>query len=355
MKATQPKPRHNPAPTLGRRTLIAGILLLAWVTLEGCRQQPAPKTAFEHDPVSGPKPWTSESFEATEEDFTFAIISDLNGGERPGVFSRAVAQLNQLEPTFVLSVGDLIDGGTEDSRQLQKEWDFFEARALGLTMPFFHLGGNHDLTNVKMREFWARRFGPRYYHFLYDNVLFLMLDSEDYAEARMQQIYQARDTALRIMDGLMEGSYEESTYYHMPERNLGGMGEEQQAYFKEVLTRYPKVRWTFLLMHKPLWLREDGMGLRRDSAPLEALEEALQGRNYTVINGHFHRMSHRKRLGMDYLILGTTGGSQAAGDSTAFDHVSLVRMANPPVITHLKMEGILQGDGTLPPAADPAH
>lgn len=330
-------------------------LVLAGLVFGSCRQQPAPKAAFEHDLASDPKPWTSERFETTEQDFTFAIISDLNGGERPGVFSRAVAQLNQLDPTFVLSVGDLIDGGTEERAQLQKEWDFFAARASGLNMPFFYLGGNHDLTNVKMREFWAGRFGPRYYHFLYENVLFLMIDSEDYTEARMHEIYQARDSAIRIIDGLLPGKFEESAYYHMPERNLGGMSDGQLNYFKEVLARYPDVRWTFLLMHKPLWLREDGMGLSRETAPLEALEASLQGRNYTVINGHFHRMSHRKRLGMDYLILGTTGGSQAAGDSTAFDHVSLVRMANPPVITHLKMDGILQGDGSLPPAADPPH
>jgi len=335
--------------------LFRGLCLsaLAGALLCGCRQQPLPESAFQHDLGPGPKPWTSESFEPTEPDFTFALISDLNGGERPGVFSRAVAQLNRLDPTFVLSVGDLIDGGTEDSVQLRREWDFFEARASGLRMPFFHLGGNHDLTNVKMREFWASRFGPRYYHFLYDNVLFLMLDSEDYTESRMREIYLARDTAIRILDGQLAGTFEESAYYHMPERNLGGMGAEQLAYFREVLQRYPEVRWTFLLMHKPLWLREDGMGLSRSTAPLEALEKELEGRNYTVINGHFHRMSHRKRKGMDYLILGTTGGSQAAGDSTAFDHISLVRMAETPVITHLRMDGVLQQDGTLPPASDP--
>lgn len=355
MKSISVSDRPTTLPKSRLFPLMGSVLLLTGLFLSGCRQQPGPGTAFGHDLTSGPKPWTSEHFETTEKDFTFAIISDLNGGERPGVFSRAVAQLNRLDPTFVLSVGDLIDGGTEDSLQLQNEWDFFEARASGLRMPFFHLGGNHDLTNLKMREFWSKRFGPRYYHFLYDDVLFLMLDSEDYPEARMQQIYQARDTALRIMDGLLEGKYEESTYYHMPERNLGGMSDEQLRYFREVLLRYPDVRWTFLLMHKPLWLLEDGMGLSRDSAPLEALETALQGRNYTVINGHFHRMSHRKRLGMDYLILGTTGGSQSPGDSTAFDHVSLVRMSDPPVITHLRMDGILQAEGTLPPAVDPAH
>jgi hypothetical protein len=32
----------------------------------------------------------------------------------------------------------------------------------------------------------------------------------------------------------------------------------------------------------------------------------------------------------------------------AFDHVTLVRMAKKPVITHLKMEGILNEQGNVP-------
>jgi hypothetical protein len=347
-------PAENRIFPFARRWLVLFPLSCIFLLFTSACKRTAPtKQVFIHDLNSGPRPWTSEEFESTEEDFTFAIISDLNGGERPGVFSRAVAQLNQLEPTFVLSVGDLIDGGTTDSLQLQMEWDFFDARAAKLDMPFFHLGGNHDLTNTRMREFWKNRFGPRYYHFLYQDVLFLMLDSEDYSEQRMEEIYQARDSAIRILDGKLEGAWEESTYYHMPERNLGGIGDAQMAYFKGVLQAHPDVRWTFLLMHKPLWLREDGMGLSRETAPFEELESELEGRNYSVINGHFHRMSHRKRKGMDYLILATTGGSQAPGDSTAFDHVTLVRMARQPVITHLKMDGILRMDASLPPLEDP--
>lgn len=350
------KPRNLPEnqlfPFVHRWTMLAPLICILLLSAFGCKQPSPVKQVFVHDLDSGPTPWNSEEFESTEEDFTFAIISDLNGGERPGVFSRAVAQINQLEPTFVLSVGDLIDGGTTDSLQLQKEWDFFDARAAKLNMPFFHLGGNHDLTNTRMREFWKNRFGPRYYHFLYQDVLFLMLDSEDYSEQRMEEIYQARDSAIRILDGEMEGSWKESTYYHMPERNLGGIGEAQTNYFKGVLQTYPNVRWTFVLMHKPLWLTDDGMGLTRPDPALGPVESALEGRNYTVINGHFHRMSQRRRKGMEYIILATTGGSQVQGDSTAFDHVTLVRMAAEPIITHLKMDGILRSDGTLPPLQD---
>jgi len=320
------------------------LLLMCSCLIFACqmRQKQETKTsAFEHDLLEGPTPWTSDEFEAEEEDFTFAIISDLNGGERAGVYSTAVSQLNRLDPTFVLSVGDLIDGGTEDSVQLAKEWDSFDKRTAEFNMPFFYLGGNHDLTNPAMRTFWKNRFGPRYYHFLYEDVLFLMMDSEDYEEKRMMEIYLARAKALKILAGELEGKYEDTEYFKMEERRLGGMSQDQLEYFKSVLEKHPSVKWTFILMHKPLWMREDDKGLGR-------LEDLLADRPYTVINGHFHSFSHRIRNGRDYTILGTTGGGQNPTDSMAFDHVTLVRMAEQPVVTHLKMGGILDETGKVP-------
>ncbi len=316
---------------------------LALLCLASCKTnpEPAPQPKFEHDVKEGPTPWTSDTFELGEKDFTFGIISDLNGGERDGVYSTAVAQLNRLDPTFVLSVGDLIDGGTEDTEQLTKEWDSFDQRTAKLNMPFFYLGGNHDLTNPTMRQFWKNRLGPRYYHFVYEDVLFLMLDSEDYEEERMLEIYEARATAIQIINGELEGKYEDSEYFHMPERRIGGMSADQLNYFKAVLEKKPNVRWTFVLMHKPLWLREDDKGLGQ-------LEAELANRPYTVINGHFHSFSYRERHSRNYTILGTTGGSQHPGDSLSFDHITLVRMAKEPVITHLKMEGILNEMGKMP-------
>ncbi|MFM1879321.1 MAG: hypothetical protein RLZZ241_2187 [Bacteroidota bacterium] len=328
------------------RRLVLSVFGILFVLLFGCEQATTNKTAFKHNLDSENLPWNAENFEPDASEFTFGIISDLNGGERPGIFSRAVAQLNQLDPDFVLSVGDLIDGGTEDTLVLKAQWDSFDSRARKLNMPFFYAGGNHDLSNMKMRKFWENRIGARYYHFLYKDVLFMVLDSEDYTEARFQEMFIARDSALKILNGSIPGKYENSTYYNMPERTHGAMSKIQFEYFSKVLQDHPNVRWTFVLMHKPLWLRDDTQGL----GPLEA---RLNGRNYTVINGHLHRISYQKRQGMDYLMLGTTGGSQTPGDSAVFDHVSLVRMKNEPIITHLKLEGILQTDGSLPPAIDP--
>ncbi len=225
------------------------VLIFALFVYSSCKESP-PQT-FVHDIEQGPTPWSHEQFDNQSDQFTFTIISDLNGGERPGIFQVAIDQVNLLRPEFILSVGDLINGGTEDRDQLTSEWDSFDIRASKAKVPFLHLGGNHDLTNVMMRKVWSERYGPRYYHFVYQDVLFLMLDSEDYNETRMREIYEARAEAIIVLDGPEPEKAQEMLYYQMPERLTGEISDTQSSYFEEVLNRYPDVHWTFILMHKP--------------------------------------------------------------------------------------------------------
>ena len=84
---------------------------------------PTEKLIFQYEIEQEQTPWSPRDFDTEPNKFTFAMITDLNGGEREGVFAQAVEQLNLFRPEFVVSVGDLIDGGTEDADQLKKEWD----------------------------------------------------------------------------------------------------------------------------------------------------------------------------------------------------------------------------------------
>jgi len=315
------------------------------VTAAACAR-PAPPPAFQHEMTAGAVPWTRAQVDAAEDKFSFAIFSDLNGGERPGVFDVAVAQLALLRPEFILSVGDLIDGGTEDRTVLQEEWDRFDARAARASAPVLHVGGNHDLTNRTMKDVFAERYGRVYYHFIYRNVLFLVLDSEDYTPERMEQIYRARDTAIKVMDGPHPEAAQAMEYFRMPERVTGEIGAEQSAYFQRVIAAHPEVRWTFLFMHKPVWQRDD-------EPDFAAIESALADRPYTLFNGHFHSYGHTVRNGRDYITLGTTGGSQGAADSMAFDHVTWVTMTGDgPVIGNLRLDGMLDKTGRVPAGGD---
>jgi hypothetical protein len=308
----------------------------------GCGAARTP--AFRHE-VAGPAvPWTHTRFDTASQQLRFAIVSDLNGGERPGVFDVAVAQLGLLRPELVLSVGDLIDGPTTADSTLTREWNEFDARANAIPAPFFRVGGNHDLTGEELRAVWTRRYGPAYYSFVYKDVLFLVLDTEDVTPERGREIFRARQEAIRAMDaGQNTDGFE---YFRMPERMYGNVGAEQAAYVQRALAAHPDVRWTFLFFHKPVWRAENDPEFR-------AIETALANRPYTVFAGHVHAFSRSERNGREYFTLGTTGGSQAANNPMAFDHLTMVTMTpTGPSISLLKLDGVLGTDGKIPRGGD---
>src|SRR6516162_826872 len=127
-------------------------------------------------------PWTSLIPNVAAGQFQFAIVSDRTGGHREGVFSKAVQQVNLLQPAFVMSVGDLIEGSRreEDNRT---QWNEFDKYARQFEIPFFYCAGNHDGNNKTKANVWQERLGRAYYHFTYQNCLFLVLNSNDPAVA----------------------------------------------------------------------------------------------------------------------------------------------------------------------------
>ncbi len=316
------------------------VLLMPCLGLACGRAAPAEfDDPFVHSLSSSEVPWTGTAFDGAPDKFTFAVFGDLNGGERPGVFEIAVAQLSLLRPELIVGVGDLIDGPKEDITALNAEWDSFDQRAARASAPVFRVGGNHDLTGQVLRDVWSDRYGPRYYSFIYKDVLFLVLDTEDHTAARMSEIFDARTAALDAIARGLDAT--EMKYYQLPERMTGNIGSEQAQYFQSVLEDNPDVRWTMLFMHKPVWT--DGQ-----DPDFVAIESALAERPYTVFNGHLHTMSHSERNGRDYVMLGTTGGSQS-DSPMAFDHVTLVTVgAGEPSIAHLRLDGILDKTGTIP-------
>lgn len=251
---------------------------------------------------AGPNPWTNLEFNNDPDNFQFAIVTDRTGGARPGVFEDGVRKTNLLQPEFVMSVGDLIQGGTEDRAQIEKEWAEFNGFLAEFEMPFFYVAGNHDISNPVMAEVWKEKFGRAYYHFKYKDVLFLCMSSEDGARANIS--------------------------------------DEQAAYFKKVLEENQEVRWTLAFIHQPLWRHESGIWSK--------IEPLLADRKHTVFAGHVHDYAKTVRGdGSRYYTLGTMGGSsELRGDAFGeFDHATWVTMSDDgPRITLLKLEGIRDED-----------
>jgi hypothetical protein len=102
--------------------LVSVVMLCA----AACAPAEAPEsaTAFSYDEtaLAGATPWTSAGFQNDPDEFQFVIIGDRTGGANvEGTFALAVDQLNLLQPEFVINVGDLIEGYSDDAGDLRSE------------------------------------------------------------------------------------------------------------------------------------------------------------------------------------------------------------------------------------------
>jgi Icc-related predicted phosphoesterase len=288
---------------------LAGILALAR-TESTASHRNGPETTDLKIETGDRNPWTSLKINTDASQFQFAVVTDRTGGHREKVFSRAVLQVNLLQPQFVMSVGDLIEGYTLNEERIKNEWDEFDSYVKRFEMPFFYVPGNHDLTNKVMVAKWGERYGRRYYHFTYKNTLFLCLCSENPPD-------------------------------------MGTIDPEQREWVAKTLEANKDVRWTFVFLHKPIWTARD---LQKNG--WAAVEQALAGRKYTVFCGHVHRYQTFERNGTTYYQLATTGGgSRLRGvDYGEFDHIAwvTVKKDGPPLIANVLLEGILPADLKLP-------
>lgn len=293
---------------------LAGAVLVGAVALSQPSDKPTSESNASLQITSeGRNPWTHLRLNNKPDDFQFVVVSDRTGGHREKIFSKAVEQINMLQPEFVLSVGDLIEGYSTDREKVLDQWREFQTFTHRLQMPFFYVPGNHDVTNPDMEKIWIEKFGRRYYEFVYKGVLFLILNSDD-----------------------PPGS--------------SGMSEAQVTWAKQVLENNKAARWTIVAFHKPVWHGKN------ESNGWGEIEKALNGRNYTVFVGHEHRYVKAVRNGMNYYQLATTGGgSKLRGTRYGeFDHITWVTMKpTGPVLANLMLDGIMPENLVTPDTVEP--
>lgn len=271
---------------------------VAVVLSGGVGNGPSWKTFFaieEKNPVTHLR-WNDDA-----DEFRFAIVSDRTGGHRANVFAQAVDKLNLMQPAFVLSVGDLIEGGKLSDEKYTATWKEFDSYVNKLTMPFFYCAGNHDVGTKESAKFWEGKLGRKHYHFVHRQTLFLVLDSND------------------------------------PPGSVA-IGTEQIAYARKALKENADVRWTIVAVHHPMWLTNDGA-----KNGWGEVEKLLKGRNYTVFCGHRHFYEKFVRHGMNYYQLATTGGgSRLRGvDYSEFDHFTWVTMKKDgPVLANILLDAV---------------
>jgi len=199
--------------------------------------------------------------------FRFAILSDRTGGHIPGIYPRVIEEINLLNPDFVVTVGDHIEGYGEDYERSDAEWDSLMIMIGELEAPVYMLPGNHDIWDDHSEQTWRERTGREpYYSFDHGNAHFILLDNSRFDVA-------------------------------------ADFPPEQMEWLVDDLTRHQEAEHTFVFFHKPLWAQTIVLG-QPDALHEVFVEHGVDA----VFNGHLHHYFTAEYDGVEYTVLGSSGG-----------------------------------------------
>ena len=223
--------------------------------------------------MTGENAFVKREFIQNSEKFTFAILGDKTTGGVLNwpIFDRAVAEINLLQPDFVIMVGDMIQGTVRDTSILNRMWKEFNTHAEKLDVPLYVLPGNHDISNEVMYDYWNQKIGLRYYSFVHNNSLFILLNTEEYKKTKD-----------------------------------GEFGREQLNFVRAELEANKDVNQTFIFFHRPLWYEKDAK--HGGNKEWSEIQSWIKNRDVTLFAGHWHNLEFQRIEGNRHIVLSATGG-----------------------------------------------
>lgn len=233
----------------------------------------------------------------------FAVIGDRTGGHVPGIYGQVVGEIQRLRPEFVISVGDMIEGYTDDTTRLHAEWQEYMSLIEPLTMKIYHTCGNHDALNEIQESIYRQYMGPPYYSFDYEHIHFVFIDN---------------------------GRYETSN-------DIAG---EQIEWLIDDLKKTKDAGYTIVFMHRPFWYKTKAVG-KPDTLHTLFVEYGVDA----VFTGHYHQYFTGVYDDIIYTGVGSSGGGTEPGPSGLMYHFCWVTVSGDDIaIAPIKMGAVLPWD-----------
>ncbi|MCK5124806.1 MAG: metallophosphoesterase [candidate division Zixibacteria bacterium] len=221
-----------------------------------------------------------------QEVIRFAVIGDRTSGHVEGVFGKVLNQIERLKPEFIMSVGDYIEGHTDDSVLLDQRWTEFMEIVADIKAPIYYVPGNNDIENDIQERLYEKYASKTYYSFDYKQIHFVMIDNSRW-------------------------------------ENSKDLPQEQIEWLKKDLAKNKDAGVTMVFMHKPFWYRTIAAGesdLLHDIFTEFGVE--------AVFCGHFHSYFTGEFDGIKYTTVGSSGGGMNPGISGIGYHFCWVTIDN---------------------------
>ncbi|GAB5495639.1 MAG: metallophosphoesterase [Phycisphaerales bacterium] len=223
-----------------------------------------------------------------EDAFTFVVYGDRTGGPDAGIniLKDAVRDTNLLEPDFVMTVGDMIQGYNQTEGWMEQMAEY-RGVMNELICPWFPVAGNHDTywrgagrPEGEHDRHYEMHFGPLWYAFEHKGCMFIVLYTDEGSQTTGEK------------------------NFNKPE--CQEMSQEQLAWLADMLDESADAEHVFLFLHHPRWTG----GNYGDSWDQVHKMLVDAGNVSGVFAGHIHRMRYDPRDGIDYITLATVGAHQ---------------------------------------------